>query len=234
MSQILFPNIINLIKNDADNYVSSMTSADLCARQVSSHQEYIDKSLLDFNIDVNTREKCIQNILTHIALSDHLLSFISDKFITIPWSIVFFTGTNYENGLPHTRFNTIFLPVHICFAVRSLRSSKKELIRTLIHEKIHVFQKLFPTDAVMKSFMSSYKIITNKYFLFPPLVRANPDTDDFVYKNVHTNEIICFLYRSTCPTDIGDVINLSSTEKYEHPFEIMAYTYAESLTQYLH
>ncbi len=70
--------------------------------------------------------------------------------------------------------------------------------------------------------------------MYPSLVRCNPDTDDFIYKNIHTNEIICFLYRSACPTDIGDVINLSSTEKYEHPFEIMAYTYAESLTQYLH
>ena len=229
MTTILFPDILHYMLNDSDNYVASMTSSDLHARKCLSTEEYIHKSLADFNINETMRNTCYKNILQSISVADTLLSTLSPKFYEIPWSFVLFSGRNYENGYPHTRFNSIFLPIHLC--LYSNQKEQKDFIRTLIHEKIHLFQKMFPHDPFITSFMSSYEIIENKNNLYPPLVRANPDTDNYIYKNIHTNEILCFLYKSGTPSSIGDVIELS---KYEHPYEAMSYIFAEYLKQKLH
>ena len=224
MTTILFPDILHYILNDSDHYVSSMTTYDLCARKAQTPKEYIRKSLNDFNIDEDIKNKCISNILQNISVANTLLSKLSPKFYEIPWSFVLFQGQYYEDGHPHTRFNSIFLPVSRCLYTN--KNEQKDFVKTLIHEKIHLFQKLFTTDELMQTFMSSYEIVGNKNYLCPPLVRANPDTNDYIYKNIHTNEILCFLYSSSQPSNIGDVMKLSN---YEHPFETMSYTFAEFL-----
>jgi len=231
MTTIIFPDVHHLILNDSDNYVSSMTSSDLHARKCLFAKEYINKSLADFKVEENMKNTCVKNIIQCISVADLLLSTLSSKFNEITWSFVLFSGQNYEGGYPHTRFNTIFLPIHLC--LYSNKKEQKDFIRTLIHEKIHLFQKLFPQDPLITSFMSSYEIIEDKNNLYPPLVRANPDTDTYIYKNIHTNEILCFLYTSVYPQNIGDVIKLSVYEKYEHPFETMSYTFADYLIQKL-
>lgn len=224
MTTILFPYVSNLILNDSDSYVSMFTIFDLYARHATSPKDYINKTLNDFNIDNDIKNNCIIKIFENIQYANKLLSTISEKFYEIPWSFVLFSGDRYEGGYPHTRFNSIFLPINICLYTN--KNEQRNFIRTLLHEKIHLFQKLFPKDELMSSFMSSYEIVENKNSLYPPLVRANPDTDQYIYKNIHTNENLCFLYSSTQPSDIGDVIKLS---KYEHPFEAMSYIFSEFL-----
>jgi hypothetical protein len=54
----------------------------------------------------------------------------------IPW-VLAKINENYENGFPHTRLGIIFLG--------KLDSMiKTNLIQTLIHEKVHVYQRMYP------------------------------------------------------------------------------------------
>ena len=128
-------------------------------------------------------------------------------------------------------------------------SSEKNFIKTLIHEKVHVFQRLYPDwcDKVIKEWGFAnighmYDIINtfkNGYELniFP---RNNPDLNECVY--AHNDYIILQTYTSSRPTSIADsspvcisiktgkqeypniLSNVlpSYVHQIEHPYEIMA------------
>ena len=54
-----------------------------------------------------------------------------------------------------------------------------------------------------------------------PLIRANPDLDKYIYKNINTNKELYFIYSSTKPNGITDIIKINNLE--EHPYEMEAY-----------
>jgi hypothetical protein len=55
-----------------------------------------------------------------------------------------------------------------------------------------------------------------------PLIRANPDLDEYIYKDNDGEEMI-YKYKSTMPKGINDIV----PNKNEHPFEKMAYEISE-------
>jgi hypothetical protein len=207
--------VMNLIKNDIDNYVSGMTQVDLHARRSVNKQDYINKSLIDFNTEEDTINACFKRCLYVLNEVNNRLYLLSPSFNNIEWHISFFNGINYEDGLAHTRFNIIFLPVKI------LSISDEQLVRLLVHEKIHIIQKSIPFDPFIVNYMKQYTVVGHKYYV-NTLIRANPDSDDFVYRN-GKGEIMMFVYKDNTPTSINDVIKLS---QYEHPYEQMAYYYS--------
>jgi len=207
--------VINLIGRDIDNYVAGMTQTDLHARRSISKQDYINKAITDFSIDTDTENKCFQRCLTLINEANKRLFMLSSSFNTIEWHFSFFKGENYEDGLAHTRFNIIFLPIRI------LGISDEHLVRLLVHEKIHIIQKLMPFDPFIVNYMKQFNVVGHKYYV-NAMIRANPDSDDFVYRNSN-GEIMMFIYKTNTPTSINDIIRLS---QYEHPFEQMAYYYS--------
>jgi hypothetical protein len=60
-----------------------------------------------------------------------------------------------------------------------------------------------------------------------PLIRANPDLDEFIYKDENEDEMIN-KYKSETPQGINDII----PSKNEHPFEVMAYEISEDYIKY--
>jgi hypothetical protein len=54
----------------------------------------------------------------------------------IKWKIGLVDGNLYESGLPHTRFDLIIIPLKLLNRIFGMN----QLINTLIHEKIHVYQ----------------------------------------------------------------------------------------------
>ncbi len=207
--------VSNLIARDIDNYVAGMTQTDLYARRSMNKQDYINKAIMDFSIDTDTENKCFQRCLIAINEANKRLFMLSSSFNTIEWHFSFFKGENYEDGLAHTRFNIIFLPIRI------LGISDEQLVKLLVHEKIHIIQKLMPFDPFIVNYMKQFNVVGHKYYV-NAMIRANPDSDDFVYRNSN-GEIMMFIYKTNTPTSINDIIRLS---QYEHPFEQMAYYYS--------
>jgi len=118
----------------------------------------------------------------------------------------------YENGLPHTRGNVIIL--------NETNILSMDLISTLIHEKVHIYQKMYPqeTDHFIKQ-MKFKKIDTRKY---DDMIRVNPDTNNSIY-TINNRKMISS-YNSSEPTCITDIKYNERNQLYEHPLEWMAIT----------
>jgi hypothetical protein len=208
-------NITSLISNDVDNYVSNMTSYDLYARKATSKEDYITKCKNDFSVNKEIETKCFEKCMKCIPEANKRLLQLTPSFQNIEWNLFFFSGNYYEDGLSHTRFNIIFLPVKI------INVDDEYLTKLLIHEKIHILQKLLPFDQFVTSFMKNFQVVNHKNFV-NNLIRANPDTDNFVYKDFN-NQFLQFVYKTPYPISIRDVIQYSD---FEHPYEQMAYLYS--------
>ena len=132
------------------------------------------------------------------------------------------TNNNYEEGFPHTRGSVIFLSPII------LNYTDNELIKTLIHESIHIYQR-YNIEKISK-YLSDKGYSISRIKDKNSLIRSNPDLDNFIYKDKNGNELIAY-YNSEFPKGIND-INLTVISE-EHPFEKMAYEIAENYTKKL-
>jgi hypothetical protein len=211
--------------NDKDNYYKSFNEKDLIVRKISNIDEYNEKirnSTVDFSL--YQKEKimfCVEK-LNNMLINVKYPWFDGKKATQTPWKFGSINGSDYENGLPHTRNDVIILP-----QVALDNYSHHELTKLILHEKIHVYQKMYPSD------IETY-IQHNNYYKFKKRAeivdsRANPDLNEWVY-NDSTNKTFVAIYNSK-PSNISDVQfypNNNSSE--EHPFEKMAYEMSETIT----
>jgi hypothetical protein len=209
------------ILRDQDGYMSKLTNADLHARNASSVDNYKENSA---NSAINFYNHQIENITACTQAIDAMPGLVSLK--NIQWIFCLTKNNIYENGLPHTRGSVI------CLTPTVIASS--DLLTTLIHEKIHVYQRLYPDETSEWIAKRNYKKTRQLRTTYHPLIRSNPDLDDWMYITINTNitpiqeEYMASIYKSSTPNRITDTFELS---EYEHPFEVMAYQIAK--TQYM-
>ena len=223
------------LKNDNDRYVRNMSELDLCARNVKSHMEYIN-NIKDTAISFEQSEKdlltkCAANAdkyfkteaYKELKYSKYLNG---NNIASIKW-IFANTSTNRfnnkimenEEGLPHTRENIIFISKNV------LKYDELNLTNTLIHEKIHIFQR-YNTEILDKIISDmGLKELDRRLYKYSKYIRTNPDTNNKIYYNEKNKDIIFVcLYRNNNPNSINDVLhNNYSTE---HPYEKIAYEIA--------
>ena len=233
------------LESDEDRYVANLSPLDLYARKVSSKEEYIniikgeathfnrgDKLILDKC--TKKADELLRNInINNISKESNLdySKYLNYKDIAnIKWVLAITRNDNggkYEDGLPHTRKNIIFLSQDV------LNYSEDEIIKLLIHEKIHIYQRhnedLFKTIiynmgyAEISTSPASPVISQDKL----KYVRSNPDVNNKIYKNVHTGELMICLYTSDKPKSINDII--IQNYSMEHPYEKIAYEISEHI-----
>lgn len=211
--------LLDVLLNDYDNYYSTFNELDLKVRNVKSIEEYKYKiksspvtiSEYENNIIINTIHK-IKNIFNNY----NYVGFNGKKANNIKFIIGIIDGKNYEEGFPHTRKmksgsdEIIIIPKYLI--------NKYNLITVLIHEMVHIYQKIHPED--IQIFLDTYNFKKNKIRLG---TRANPDIDNFIYTN-SDNELMYCIYNND-PESIMDVIYYPiNNEKYEHPYELIAYS----------
>ena len=196
--------VINFIRNDTDKYIRSLSSYDLEARDVISPQEYINK-IINECYNFNDSQKIKLNNCSKIARD-----FFDNKYI---WKFALI-GDIYEEGFPHTRTDIIFLSPKI------LNYNETDLITILIHESIHIYQRYNKTE--MNKYLQNKGYTVSRRRDTEKFIRANPDLDEYIYKNNKGEELL-YIYKSSMPTGINDII----PSKNEHPFEIMAYEISE-------
>ena len=181
----------NFLAKDNDGYVRNLTELDLHARNVKTHIDYLN-NIDDTTVSFTDEEKkllvkCANNADKYLRIEkfaelNYGKHLDGKQIANIKW---IFANTyanyskdvikEYEQGLPHTRENIILLSKNV------LKYNELDLTSTLIHEKIHIYQRYNPElfDKIIKEM--GLKEIGKKSFRHAKYIRSNPDTNNKLY-----------------------------------------------------
>lgn len=235
----------SFLSNDHDNYVKNMSVVDLYARKVHSHNEYLQNISNYTCISFTQEEKqklieCAKNadiFYKKLDLTRHdYYKLLNCKHISsMKWKFALTYKNNdkeYEDGLPHTREDIIFLSKEV------LNYNQIDLTNTLIHEKLHIYQRFNKElmKKIIKEMNYSSFDLNQLSIQEKELIRSNPDLDGNIYYDVRSNKMMSGKYKSRTPKSISDV-EIQNNFSIEHPYEKMAYDisglyYKENLDKY--
>lgn len=220
--------ISKFLQNDEDKYVSNLSEIDLYARKVSSSKEYIN-IIKNCGVDLSKQEK--EKLIICCKKADEFLknhtyhNFSCEPISKMKWKIGCtknYKEYEYEDGFPHTRGDVVFLSNRNINKYIAMSEDNENLINTLIHEKIHVYQKQHSGEMIKLLNNIGYTICDIKV----DRKRSNPDTNEIIYMDPASKECMFFSYSSNTPKNLSDVIQSDYTK--EHPYEKMAYEIAKS------
>ena len=213
----MFPStqhVIESINKHGNDFFNNMSHQDLSARNVASIEEYRTRYINSIRqFSENEKDKVIECVE---KIDDICHKF--KNFLNIDWKFGK-VCCNIENGYPHTLGDIIILPSLFW------NSSKEHQLETIAHEKIHVFQRQFPllTNILIIQFWK-YDILRMKSKELN--IRNNPDINNIIYVR---NGDLCYQTYKKNPKSLRDssLVVSCGKEKYEHPYEKMAYTIAD-------
>lgn len=222
--------VASFLFTDWDGYVKSMSPYDLHARGVAMKHQYRTRSAnaaMDFTPAMQLRmtRACAMvdaELMNNQRLRHACMSYgmDPDTMAGIAWKLALTNGTAYEEGLPHTREDTIFVSTEF-FDENSIQENS----RTLLHEKVHLYQRLYREACTRQLFALGFTV--HKLRKQVEMIRCNPDLDGIIYRDPKGKVLACF-YRNKAPRSIRDVVYMSSC-KTEHPFEKIAYELGDML-----
>jgi hypothetical protein len=216
------------ITNSSD-YFNNMNSYDLQVRKSNNKNEYFNKYQSGYQTFTMEQKKILLNIVNIIEKKIYKYN----NFKNIKWVFVKI-DTDLENSYPHTIENVIVLSNKFFY------NSTSSQINTIIHEKVHIYQRMFP----------EYINILYKNWGFNKVevdigIDYNRNNPDIKYYYSYNNNLLIQLYTNN-PRDLYDsnayLIDLEnnnkiiinddvikqynlpdiSISKLEHPNEIMA------------
>jgi hypothetical protein len=209
--------LIKILNNDNDDYYNKFTIYDLRARNINNKNEYyqnIEKSATDMT---DAEKKKIRESIEVVNTNFQNISitgFDGNKANSIPWKIGCIDKKLYERGLPHTRDDIIIVSKKILNDYDVNR-----LAQTLAHEKVHIYQKIYKDD--IQEYLNENNIKSIRKRTMNDLGRANPDLDDYIYKD--DKIVYSANYNTEHPLSIEDITyNPKYGQSSEHPFEKMA------------
>lgn len=202
-------NIINL-----SPYFDNLSKEDMMARHRNDNnyrKYFLDnvKELTD--IEKNKIISIIYEIEKKLMKMNVFNNVNMNNYINIDWKIIK-VSNNVENSFPHTHGDIIVLPEWIF--------ESSILFNTLIHEKMHIYQRLYEKDhdKLLKT-MGFDKIDKN---IKLHLKQSNPDVNhQYSYGNTHTYK----KYKSKEPKNLMDAYDHISviSERMEHKRQIPNY-----------
>jgi hypothetical protein len=216
-------NTVKFVKEDKDDYLKSLSPFDIQAQRSKSVKDYENKIIAaadSFTPDEKRRlEKACRKV-DEILKKINIPGFDGKKAASLDWNIALTRGNNYEEGAPHTRLNVIFLN-----DLHPLSYDDKQLKKTLLHEKVHVYERLYPND--IDIWLKDNGFHKYKKWDDYKIARSNPDINEWSYKNKNGVEMVV-LYNNKNPTSIHQVKYPKFNDPAsEHPYETLAYTLEE-------
>ena len=192
-------------------YHQNLTTIDKSLRHCDSPQDCMQKYLDDIRLLEHNERIMVEKAV--IRAND--LTMMSYKTLyKLPWKIVVSQGSA-ENRFPHTHGDFIVLPVSF-FKGDEVHDWH---VKTLIHEKCHVFQRLYPIEChILFTRFWGMQLRGIDAYNAASKRRSNPDINRLVY--AHNGDNVTAVYRENAQS-IGDVDGL------DHPLEIMAYMVAD-------
>ena len=209
--------LIKILNNDSDDYYNKFTIYDLRARKIDNKNEYyhnIEKSATDMTDSEKEKIRESIEVVYNNFQNISIKGFDGKKANSIPWKIGCIDKKLYESGLPHTRDDIIIVSKKILNEYDTMR-----LAQTLAHEKVHIYQKIYKDDIQEYLDENNIKLIRKR--TMNDLARANPDLDDYIYKD--DKIVYSANYNTEYPLSIEDITyNPKYGQSSEHPFEKMA------------
>jgi hypothetical protein len=211
----------------SSEYFNNMNSSDLRVRKSNNKNEYFKKYQSGYQTFTMEQKNILLNIVNIIEKKINKYN----NFKNIKWVFVKI-DTNLENSYPHTIENVIVLSNNFFY------SSPSRQINTIIHEKVHIYQRMYP----------EYINILYKNWGFDKVevdIDYNRNNPDIKYYYSYNNNLLIQLYTNS-PRELYDsntyLIDLEnnnkiiinddiikqynlpdiSINKLEHPNEIMA------------
>lgn len=178
------------------------------------YMDIIKQSFADFTPSEKDKlVKCARRADRKLLLIQ-LKGFDGLKASKLPWYFGLTKDYLYEEGLPHTVGNTIILTKNTID-----KSSIDFLVGTLIHEKIHIYQKIYPEDIVIYLSENGFEKIRS--IKKEDDVRVNPDIciDNSIYFNKRENRYYGGIKNKS---KIHSPENTMEKILTEHPYESMA------------
>ena len=243
-----FKETADFLRNDSDRYVRNMSALDLHARHAKTYIDYLN-NIEDTAITFTAEEKellgkCADKADNYFKMEqfkelEYANHINGNDIAGIKWIFAntyanHFNDTikEYEEGLPHTRENIIFVSKNV------LKYDELNLTNTLIHEKIHIYQRY--NSVLFENIIKDMGLIEidKKAYKSAKYIRSNPDTNSKIYYapdntkkgiDMDANVMVC-LYRNNNPNSINDVIHKNYST--EHPYEKIAYEIAENYYKY--
>ncbi len=169
----------DISRGTLDNYYDTFSALDLRARGVSSLNEYLRRiESVCCDCDAHKESiirRCINKVDFEKIHGHGAPTWINmGRLRALPWTIAVTKGKGlaYEYGLPHTRGDVIIIP-------ESAVSDTDEFVDTLMHEQLHVYQKMYPED--FQKYLDSEGFVRHCWRKEIQNVAANPDADEWVY-----------------------------------------------------
>lgn len=173
-------------------FFKALSSADLRARAIPSleQSDYAYKYVSSYKhfTDLD-RDKIDKSIL---MIRQLLKDF--PKLLNTRWNFVKINA-NIENGYPHTIGDVIILNDDV------MQYDLHQFTKTIIHEKFHVIQRLYPL--YFQELYKTMKFSSIKMAKTPQLKRSNPDLDGSVYIHEPSQTIPMQLYTSENPSSLA-------------------------------
>lgn len=178
------------LNQDKDKFVFGLKEYEISERSLNNNTKSLESYKNQFKtLNFSEDQKAVLTKLTRRA-DEIFRKNKMNKIANMNWKFALTDGRSYENGLSHTRQNVIFLSNTI------FQESSKSLIQTLLHEKMHVYQRYNQRDVVNG-------LKRRGINRFKKSIVSNPDTDGYEYTSMNQN--------------------LSSPHHRRHPFEEMSY-----------
>ncbi len=225
------------IQNLSHEYFASMTPSDLhargkCVSTNACHTRYYEA------VQRHISPWTYFRLMSWIRKADaYAVQGNMRRLAQLPWNVCIL-DQGVENGFPHTLGSIIFLPTTF------FQQDSKRGITTLLHEKLHVYQRAFPSrcQKLYTKYWGYHPVPKNRTNIqHYDLRRSNPDIDDTMYMK---DDLICLqVYNSLHPSSLtdsrvqcfNDGVDFPITKLvYEHPNEAMAYIVSELLTDENH
>lgn len=195
-----------LVYNPPDNYYDSLTILDLKARGVSAAEMPLDAYLRKIEtllttepIDSSENKKkiidCIESMkLLRLEDTGDLYDWVDkERWRSLSWKIAI-VPSGFEYGFPHTRGDVIVIPDALI--------AKQHLANTLLHERLHVYQKMYPDD--FQKYLDSQGFVRYCRRKDIQNVAANPDADEWVY--MKDGEVFVGQYASSDPVGAKSIV----------------------------
>ncbi len=202
----------DFLKKDSDGFLDSLSVWDCAARGAASKKKYGE---IASQAGMSFASSEAAQVCAAARTADALLLHYNDYGVdgrlaaSLPWRIAK-VSPSYENGLPHTRSDIVFI-------------SETPDVNTLIHEKVHVYQRMYP-DRIQR-YLQSAGYERQRLRSADPLIQANPDVDAWTYVHPQTNKPMRAVHaQGKMPRKIPESDGL------EHPYEEIAYAVAAELT----
>jgi len=203
---------------DPDSFMRSLDTMNKTARQIHT-PSFIAGHFCNINRAEHKRitnaTRTVDNMLQkengslHEALERWKISYT--QLIQIPWVIGVMATNSYERGMSHTRGIVIIIHRKV-LASQALES-------TLLHEKIHVYQKMFPS--VIDEVLTKKGYFQKSCAIYQ---RLNPDTNTSTYHHPKYDVPMYASFKdSSMLQSISDVVFPMNDMSLEHPYEECAY-----------